>query len=50
MVYCNALTGTASYTFPTAFTNVPVVLTTLSATAMTVTGSSTTGPIIVEGY
>ena len=60
VVYCSALTGTASYTFPTAFTNTPVVLTTsgpatsvvttLSATGMTVTGSGTTGPVVIEGY
>jgi hypothetical protein len=60
LVYCSALVGTASYTFPTPFSNTPVVLgssgpaastvTSLSATAMTVTGSSTAGPIIVEGY
>jgi hypothetical protein len=60
LVYCNALTGTASFTFPTAFTNTPVVVSTtgpatavvtsLSTTAMTVTGSTTTGPLLVEGY
>jgi hypothetical protein len=60
VVYCNTLVGAATYTFPTSFTNAPVVLTTsgpgasvvttLSTTAMTVTGSSTTGPIIIEGY
>ena len=59
IVYCSALVGTASFTFPAAYTNTPVVLTTsgpaasvvtsLSATAMTVTGSTTSGYLIVIG-
>lgn len=60
MVYLSALNGTASYTYPTAFTNTPVVMSTsglatsvatsVSTTAVTVTGITTTGFIILEGY
>jgi len=60
MIYCSALVGTASYTFPTPFSHVPAVLitngpantvvTALSNSAVTVTGSTTTGFVILEGF
>lgn len=60
IIYCSTALGTASYTFPTAFTNTPAivstngpassVVTSLSTTAVTVTGATTTGFIIIEGY
>ena len=60
IIYCNALLGTASYTFPTAFSNTPVVLSTsglvtskvtsISTTSCTVTGVTDTGILILEGY
>jgi lysophospholipase L1-like esterase len=55
IIHTTALLGTASYTFPVAFTNTPVVVnsdgvaTNVSTTAVTVTGTTTTDTIILEG-
>jgi len=60
VIYCAALTGTASYTYPVAFTNVPAIIatngpaaavvTTNNTTTVTITGSNTTGFVILEGF
>ena len=59
VIYSSALTGTASYTFPVAFTKTPAVVSTSSGltvttgpstTAVTVTGTGTNGFVIIEGY
>lgn len=60
IITCAAALGTASYTFPTAFTVTPSVVgtndaatgiaTSISTTAVTITGATTTGSIMLIGY
>jgi hypothetical protein len=60
LIHMAACLGTASYTYATAFTNTPSVYasnnvaasiaTSVSTTAVTVTGATTTGSLILEDY
>lgn len=65
VIYLNGLTGSAAYTYPAAFSHVPNVgfgaqttptpltnsnISAISATAITVTGTTATGFIILDGF
>ncbi len=58
IIVCDVLNGTASYTFPTAFVFTPQILsqsltarvTSLSTTAVTVTGLPSSGIIELSGF
>lgn len=60
LIHMSACNGTASYTYPTAFTNTPSIYgsnnvaasiaTSVSTTAVTVTGATTTGSLVLEDY
>ena len=58
IIYCDALIGSASYTYPTAFVNSPVItsgnsslVSSLSATAVTITTTTSISTfIIIEGF
>ena len=53
IIYLNALSGTATYIFPTPFTytpNMPALVTSISTTSVTITGTTSTGFIQLYGF
>lgn len=60
VIYCSGLTGAVPFTFATAFTNAPVVMTTsglssslvssITTTGATITGAASTGFLFLEGF
>ena len=61
VIYCKALSGTASYTFPKAFIYTPTIVTSSglapslittgpTTTALTLTGANSSGFLFVEGF
>jgi len=60
LIHLSACVGTASYTYPVSFTNAPSVFasnnvaasiaTSVSTTAVTVTGATSTGALMLEDY
>lgn len=60
VIYCDNLTGTATYTFPSPFTYQPAIvstdqlapgiITSLSLISVTITGAASTGFLFVEGF
>jgi len=57
IIFCTALVGTATYNFPTAYTHTPFVAgpqaglaTSVSTTAITITGTTSGGFLTVEGF
>jgi hypothetical protein len=59
LIYCQNLVGAASYTFPSAFKNVPgaistnqvsnAIVTTLTTTGVTISGTNSTGFLVIVG-